>query len=1109
MKTVDLRTYLLLERAFVRRLQRSWRQQSAPIYEQITEACINHRWDEARRLVPTLDMTEVGTQNREWITYMLLSCAAFGATTVSKSKPSFVGVGSFDTFLKQVTNNFLQYLEYNATAQVQAEAMQSIAEDEAKTKGQWKVAAEVVTIKFDESKVQREPAGAPGGTGGQFTETGHTGAISHPVLKTQAEAGIKAVEKLLPTAIREADYDDVPGPDNWYDLSGDVQSQVHEKYIDASYSEGIDIDESELFADAKSELRSDNDDVLDEAWKETKEILAHKFFDPDPTLPLEGEQQFQLKRTLDPERLEYVEFGDDEDGIVSLDVEALRFTDGRTLTPEDKEVVIQTWNTQYELAFEEALQKHLESDEYQEKRNELETEAISDRWDSMSDYEKFDLLQEYGIHPSGKSKGQGEPDTWVTGVTEGTHTNEDYARTHAVALKLAELRTDELRKERGLLGPKERPTYTIEPGKHDPTHFVIKDKHGKTIGSSNTEEQAKNNAEQWADDEMRRDNLTSGFVIDRVWSAWKQKSSEGLGLSLQLAAARELGGHHRMTEDEVAEAEAHAETYGGMDTLQAYVRAQWETTQMVMQKAGETSVSVYRGLMLPGKAVDQTESILLDKNGQSIAPPTNVEEIQGKHSNPHVAFDYAGEHFVVEKQRIPAASIKELGAQSWAMQGPDIHVAVQAEWMKDAMKVYEEDDEIGLGTKDIPPERRVELAQGMFERMSKDAKLDLMNTYAAQGRLGPLVKPIPIRPYESNEAAMKRRIDDYMQSHPRAFFIQLPNLTLKRAGAQSTTGTASVANEWGGVGNLPEHPQRVVLRIEAPATSVLSLPVYGQNEQAEHETVIMGTRDRWLWEAWKNRAPEFEMMPIARKAETTPLEIDLQAEDRGKPHWMSGVDWMTVEKWDESQHPRDEDGQFTRVAMTSQRGEGDPGHQTNKEVFEHMRTFAEGLKALPGVSHVSVKPGVGGWDGGSESMWQIYYRGNGEARKLVAATAKRFNQDAVLMLKGCKVKAECQPSTELSFAAGLNAKTREAVHAILVANGIGGWTWMKRDGKTVLRMVSVPQWGSEAKTHQQATAVVSKLLRERGLENHRRVHRVAVSVMEREGENSYDNALNS
>ena len=133
-KIIDLRTYLLLERAFIRRLQRSWQQQSAPIYAAITKACTDHEWDKARRLVTDLDMTEVGTENREWITYMLLSFAVFGASTVKKGKPSFVGAGSTDTFLKQVTNNFLQYLEHGATAQIQAEALQLIAEDEAKTK---------------------------------------------------------------------------------------------------------------------------------------------------------------------------------------------------------------------------------------------------------------------------------------------------------------------------------------------------------------------------------------------------------------------------------------------------------------------------------------------------------------------------------------------------------------------------------------------------------------------------------------------------------------------------------------------------------------------------------------------------------------------------------------------------------------------------------------------------------------------------------------------------------------------------------------------------------------------------------------------------------------
>ena len=215
----------------------------------------------------------------------------------------------------------------------------------------------------------------------------------------------------------------------------------------------------------------------------------------------------------------------------------------------------------------------------------------------------------------------------------------------------------------------------------------------------------------------------------------------------------------------------------------------------------------------------------------------------------------------------------------------------------------------------------------------------------------------------------------------------------------------------------------------------------------------------------------------------------------------------TVLKWDESQHPRDDEGQFTRVAMTSQRPDDDPEHKENKDVFKHMRQFEAQLKELPGVSRVSVKPGVGGWNGGSESMWQIYYRGNGAARKLVAQTAKQYNQDSVLVLNKCHKGADCQPAVELFFRGGISPTTREHIHATLLAHGITGWTWMKRDGKSLLRMVNVPPWstwGGDGVKHQQATATISRELHEYGIDNFRKVHKVGVSIMEREGAHSYD-----
>jgi hypothetical protein len=67
---------------------------------------------------------------------------------------------------------------------------------------------------------------------------------------------------------------------------------------------------------------------------------------------------------------------------------------------------------------------------------------------------------------------------------------------------------------------------------------------------------------------------------------------------------------------------------------------------------------------------------------------------------------------------------------------------------------------------------------------------------------------------------------------------------------------------------------------------------------------------------------------------------------------------------------------------------------------------------------------------------------------------------------------------------------------------------MKRDGKTLLRMVSVPQWGYEPVQHQKNTVVISEILRSKGLSNKRRVHKVAVTVMEREGAHNYDSVIN-
>jgi hypothetical protein len=800
-------------------------------------------------------------------------------------------------------------------------------------------------VAFDENKIHREPAGTS--EGGQFASTGKSGvSASDPLLAVQAKAGIAAVEKLLPEAIKTADYTSGE-PQSWDDVSSEGQDAAYYKFIE-NYEES-DLDMSSLNDEIKDDLEKDNQKVLDEAVEDVERRLSNETFVDEfgaqRALPIGGdyyitdaeghvqsyvppatpEEQFYLKKTLDIETLDYGEGVHEHDGTVKLDWDKLRFTNGQELTEEQKEIVKDHWDTAYEKAFEAKLQEEYESDSYMEKMSEMRDESARESWDNLSDSEKMQYFEDLSNRSRGDFRRQpreGEPDTWVTGVETGKHSDENYARTHAIALKLAELRTEQLLEERGLTGAKAKPEYEIRevtfvnPNK---TEYHVHDKAtGKLITGTDTEGGAISDAEEWARIEQLRGNIKTPQMISDVWDQWKRSSSEGLSMSVQLAAARELGGHHRMTPEEVAEAESEARPYGGIPVLQAYVRAQWETTQLVMDKAKADKIEVYRGLMLPGNMVNATTRVFIDEAGNRITTSnitTGINKVGGK---PYVGFDFDGEHFVVEKERRAPTSIKEVEPAMWHQVDDAIKAKVKEEWDKDAYDTLV-DPEVAA----LDPERGKKLIDNLYKKLGDDGRFELMHTYAAQGRITlPKFEP---RPYETDEEAIDRRLTTYLGQYGGKTYVRLPDLILQRSGAQSTTGTPSVANSWGGVGNLPDNPTRVVIRIEAPPTSVFSLPVYGQNSQEEHETVVLGTKDKWLWDAWQNRAPIFESHPItgpylpkelmpkkplemtwpesvdydtqqALKAEKKPLVIDMQAEDRGKPHWMSSVDWAKVEQ---------------------------------------------------------------------------------------------------------------------------------------------------------------------------------------------------------------------
>jgi hypothetical protein len=58
---------------------------------------------------------------------------------------------------------------------------------------------------------------------------------------------------------------------------------------------------------------------------------------------------------------------------------------------------------------------------------------------------------------------------------------------------------------------------------------------------------------------------------------------------------------------------------------------------------------------------------------------------------------------------------------------------------------------------------------------------------------------------------------------------------------------------------------------------------------------------------------------------------------------------------------------------------------------------------------------------------------------------------------------------------------RKAIEKVFVDNKIGGWTWFKDGGQTVLRTFAVPEWGGDNRLIRAVRAKVDKGLRESGV----------------------------
>lgn len=180
----------------------------------------------------------------------------------------------------------------------------------------------------------------------------------------------------------------------------------------------------------------------------------------------------------------------------------------------------------------------------------------------------------------------------------------------------------------------------------------------------------------------------------------------------------------------------------------------------------------------------------------------------------------------------------------------------------------------------------------------------------------------------------------------------------------------------------------------------------------------------------------------------------------------------------------------THVGITSAR----PGRMSSKQVERDMHEFHAELRAVPGVSAVSVVKGQGIFFGAAEPTWVVSYKGNGEARRLLAKTADKYDQDAVLMMKRGKTDA----AVDLTFDRHISAGRLQHIQAELSKQGLAGGTWFNRQGRTpTLRMASVQAWGGNKAEHLAATKALHARLGQLGMKSTMATHDIDTEVIER------------
>ena len=429
-------------------------------------------------------------------------------------------------------------------------------------------------------------------------------------------------------------------PQSWDDLSDETKTSIEEAYKEKEFAAALEsekeswYDNGNALDDAKYQLAenfsqwqkaiihsptftSDTTDWLTEALDDYREERKN---DELPDIPYTNEQllkaislDYEAGSESDPHFDWFTEHLQQPSDIKPLDPNQLELPGMAAgevdLSSHLDEEMRENLKVKIVTAFNKAADDNSSDMEPPSYLEESAQEMVDNYWNEMSEKESFEWAKENTDFIDEDDGGAAGPIEMPKrfdplGMLErGNAPSESYHRTQRLARAMSLQRAAELIVERGLVKSAQQKAQELSAA-------------AKALGLT---QEAK--AAGLMNDEAKGSLLeqTRGHVefMDKLlWSQWKSASTTQGGELLQLAVADELGGrvrtahfHNGGREATIAYANNEYRDIGGYEGIKAYIRAKWETTQYLLDKADLQKLQLYRAIDMPVSASEPVEVV--------------------------------------------------------------------------------------------------------------------------------------------------------------------------------------------------------------------------------------------------------------------------------------------------------------------------------------------------------------------------------------------------------------------------------------------------------------------------------------------------------------------